>query len=108
MERAEDVWNNAARLPNKQVTGILLPPVMGSVVAAVTSLGDGALSRGGTSGGAQDALGGRKTVDAGSAWPEAVQSACSSCRSWSSALWVAGAVTRPVGSGPGGCTDSTE
>ena len=70
MERAGDARNNALRSPNKQLTGILLPPVTGLVVTAVTSLGDGALPRGGTSGGAQDALGGRKTVDAGSAWPE--------------------------------------
>ena len=79
MERAGDARDNALRSPNKQLTGNLLPPVTGVVVTAVTSLGDGALSRDGASEGIQDAPEGRKTVDAGAAWPEAVQSACSSC-----------------------------
>ena len=97
MERAGDARDNALRSPNKQLTGKLLPPVTGLVVTAVTSLGDGAPSRDGAGAGIQDAPKGRKTVDAGSAWPEAVQSACSSRRSWSSALRAAVAVTRPAG-----------
>ena len=71
---------DAVQLPNKQLTGNLLPPVRGSMVIEVTSWGDGALPRGGAEGGAGGAQGGRKTVDSGSAWAEAVQSACSSCR----------------------------
>ena len=39
--------NDAALLPNKQLTGNLLPPVRGFVVTEVTSCGDGALPRGG-------------------------------------------------------------
>ena len=38
---------DAVLLPNKQLTGNLLPPVRGSVVIEVTSRGDGALPRGG-------------------------------------------------------------
>ena len=34
---------DALLLPNKQLTGNLLPPVRGSVVIEVTSWGDGAL-----------------------------------------------------------------
>ena len=70
MERAGDARDNALRSPNKQLTGKLLPPVTGLVVTAVTSLGDGAPSHDGAVAGIQDAPKGRKTVDAGSAWPE--------------------------------------
>ena len=72
MGRDKDAGDKAVWLPNKQLTGNLLPPVMGSVVTAETSRGDGALPRGSSKWGAEDAPEGRKTVDSGSAWPEAV------------------------------------